>query len=143
MPQIPLPERGQPLDVAFLYEIARSINDLNNTVAANLNSSSKIREVSNRPTSGLNVYAQEISSFTPGAKTAGAVETTTVIFGVSFQYPPVVFATPIVKDASPASQNTTVYVRDITTTQCTIGLRYGTSGQADVDVNVFAIGIPA
>ena len=61
MPQIPLTERGQPLDVAFLYEIARSINDLNNTVAANLNSSSKIREVSNRPTSGLNVYAQEIS----------------------------------------------------------------------------------
>ena len=28
MPILPVPERGQPLDVTYIYEIVRSINEL-------------------------------------------------------------------------------------------------------------------
>ena len=34
MAKIPLPERGQPLDVTYIYELAKTINDLSTEVSS-------------------------------------------------------------------------------------------------------------
>jgi len=142
MAAIPLPERGQPLDVNFLYEIANQINTLNNAVSQNINSSSQVKDVSNRPTSSINIYAQEVP-VPDGNRTAGSTYDVTVTFGVKFQYPPVVLATVLTRDQSAASKNVILYVKDVVTSTCTVGVRYNEAGQSSISINVLAIGIPA
>ena len=145
MPQIPLPERGQPLDVSYIYEIVSSVNSLNNVLATNYTAQSSIRDSIDggiRPTSGVSFYAQQLNAKAEKV-TAGQTQDVPVTFGVSFQYPPIITATPIVLDSSPASVDTTVYIKNVTTSACTISLRHGTAGQADVDIHIIAIGIPA
>ena len=34
MAQIPLPERGQPLDVTYIYQLAEAINNISNQVTS-------------------------------------------------------------------------------------------------------------
>ena len=56
MGAISLPERGQPLDVNYIYDMANQINNLTNTVSIRSTTSSRINENSDT-TSNLKIYA--------------------------------------------------------------------------------------
>ncbi len=36
MAKVPLPERGQPLDVTYLYQLVEAVNDLSTQVASKI-----------------------------------------------------------------------------------------------------------
>ena len=46
MAKIPLPERGQPLDVTYLYDLANTINDISTQVSSATYKNSTIDTVS-------------------------------------------------------------------------------------------------
>ena len=139
MAAISLPERGQPLDVNYIYELASQINNLTNTIAVRSSSSSRVN--SNSETTGnLRFFANTISLSTTSA-TGGQTE----IF--SFNYPelkfvPVATATIVNNSGSDAGKSATVVLNTITTSKIEGVVRFGTSGATSLSVNVIVVGIP-
>lgn len=139
MAAIPLPEKGQPLDVNYLYEITNQINNLTNTIAVRSSNSSRVN--SNSETTGnLRFFASTIQLSTTSA-TGGETET------FSFNYPelkfvPVITATVVNNSGSDAGKTATVVLNTVTTSRVEGIVRFGTSGAVSLSVNVIAIGIP-
>ena len=59
MAQIPTPDRGQPLDVSYIFTIANAINDLDSRVEASKNNFSQIAGQDTK-TSNLRFFGQSI-----------------------------------------------------------------------------------
>jgi hypothetical protein len=139
MAAISLPERGQPLDVNYIYEMASQINNLTNTIAVRSSSSSRVN-TNSETTSNLRVFASTISLSTTSA-TSGQTET------FSFNYPelkfaPVATATVVNNSGSDAGKNATVILNTVTTSKSEGIVRFGTSGAINLSVNVIVVGIP-
>lgn len=139
MAAIPLPEKGQPLDVNYLYEITNQINNLTNTIAVRSSTSSRIN-TNSETTSNLRIFASTINLSTTSA-TAGETET------FSFNYPelkfiPVVTATVVNNSGSDPGKTATVVLNTITTSRTEGIVRFGTTGGISLSVNVIVVGIP-
>lgn len=139
MPSIPLPEKGQPLDLNYIYEMASQINSLTNTVAVRATSSSKVN-TNTETTSNLRFFAATLP-ITRTSATTGETE----IF--SFNYPelkfiPVVTATVVNNSGSDAGKAATVVLNTVTTSKAEGVVRFGASGAINLSVNVIAVGIP-
>ncbi len=139
MAAISLPERGQPLDVNYIYEMASQINNLTNTIAVRSSSSSRVN-TNSETTSNLRIFASTISLSTTSA-TSGQTET------FSFNYPelkftPVATATIVNNSGSDAGKNTSVILNTVTTSKSEGIVRFGTSGAVNLSVNVIVVGIP-
>jgi hypothetical protein len=96
MAQIPLPERGQPLDVTYIYELAQAINSISNQVTSATYNYTSIDAGTGAP---QNVKTSE-ARFVGGYKqvtnntnvNAGEEKSDSYTFS-EFKYPPVVTAT--------------------------------------------------
>lgn len=144
---VPLPERGQPLDVTYIYALAESLN----TVASQLSSST-----SNYTTIDTSTGAGKQTIKTSDARLVGGYITvannTTVVasdekefgydFSPNFKYPPIVTVTPLNIGNTPAGQNVTVLLKNVTTSRVEGIVRFGASGDLSVAVNLIAIGVP-
>lgn len=144
---VPLPERGQPLDVTYIYALAESLNN----VASQVSSSS-----SNYTTIDTSTGAGKQTLKTSDVRLVGGYITvannTTVVasderefgydFSPNFKYPPIVTATPLNIGNTPAGQNVTVLLKTVTTSRVEGVVRFGASGDLSVAVNLIAIGVP-
>jgi hypothetical protein len=91
MAKIPLPQRGQPIDFTFIYQIADTINDIVN----NISSSSNNINISTTQNAGT----QQVSSSHLGIDATkqsivDASQKQQYTFSTSFAYPPIVTITP-------------------------------------------------
>jgi hypothetical protein len=139
MAAIPLPEKGQPLDVNYIYEMANQINNLTNTIAVRSSTSSRVNTQS-ETTSNLRIFASTIPISTTSA-TSGQTET------FSFNYPelkfvPVATATVVNNSGSDAGKAASVILNVVTTSKSEGVVRFGSSGAVDLSVNVIVVGIP-
>lgn len=145
---ISVPERGQPLDVNYLYELAQAINNLSAQV-----SPSNYKYVSvDTPSSGTqNVKASEariIGGFAPvfqntTAVLAGDVKDFTYTFPADFRYAPVVTATPVnIGEATTAGKNVSVIIRAVSPGKVEGTVRFNEGGNLSIGVNLIAVGIP-
>ena len=146
MAQLPLPDRGQPLDVTYIYTMANVINQLANSVAFSNNKNIVIDTGSIGKQQLKNTDFAAVAGFTvvtiPANVTTGQVIESKYSFGMTFKNPPIVFAIPFAKNNDNASTNATVVVSDTTTTDAAFKVVFGTAGNANIGLNVFAIGIP-
>ena len=142
MPQIPLPQRGQPLDVSYIYQMASTINEL---VVSNSPTTSN--RVTIKPTSGnirstatgsAAIYCETKNIATNEDVVAGTPKTFDIDF--NFNIPPIVVATPFNKDTS--SPDVSIFIKTVTNSKATLVAKFASNGKANVDVNVIAIGIP-
>jgi hypothetical protein len=139
MAAISLPERGQPLDVNYIYEMASQINNITNTIAVRSSSSSRVN-TNSETTSNLRIFATTIPlSIT--SVTGGDFEP------FSFNYPelkftPVATATTVNNTGSDAGKNTSVVLNTVSTTRAEGIVRFGTSGAVNISINVIVVGIP-
>lgn len=142
MPQLPLPQRGQPLDVSYIYQMASTINDL--VVQASPTTSNRVTikpalgSATSTPTASAAIYCETKNIKSNSDVTAGSIESFDIDF--NFQLPPVVVATPFNKDAS--SPDVSIFIKNITNSKATLVAKFASNGKANVDVNVIAIGIP-
>lgn len=147
--KVPLPERGQPLDVTYLSVLASAINDLAeaaSTVGVNKYTSIDIAE--NTPkvikTSDAMIVGGYATVTNTAPNTAGSEKEFIYRFDNSFAYIPVVTATPITigDTATTASKDVTVVLSLITTSQVNGIVTFNQTGISSVGINLLAVGVP-
>ena len=145
MARIPLPNRGQPLDTNYIYQIAETLNELSEEGSAlaqgknffflkdSVERSSKIY--------GAQIYTavKELSS---GNATVGQIEKTTFDFRPGFAYAPVVQATVENIGGTDTISDVAVTIQNVTTTSAEVLVKFVTSGASKASVHLTAIGLP-
>mgnify|MGYP006270662541 CR=1 FL=1 len=147
MAKVPLPDRGQPLDVTYMYQLANAINDVADSVST---ATSKYATIDTRTVGKQTFKIPDIRIFAgytdiANAQTVTATQTIekSIDFGVSFAYPPIVVASVINNNTQASGNSATVVVSSISTTSTSFRVRFDTAGEATVGVNFIAIGVPA
>jgi len=147
MSRVPLPERGQPLDLAYIYQLASAVNEL---------------AVQLSPTTGRYTSIDTVTAGTQNVRTSDARvvggyitvanNSTTSPDGEGsfaynfsdFRYVPIVTATPIlINEANTDSgKDVSVVLTQVTTNRIEGVVKFNTIGIASVGVNLLAVGIP-
>jgi hypothetical protein len=146
MAKIPLPERGQPLDVTYIYELAKTINDLSTEISSaaynftSIDNGPSIKE--NIKTSNARIVGGYVEIFTNSIVNAGNERAFTYSFQNDFKFPPIVTATALNIGNTEAGQNVTVVLQRPTTSKVDGFVRFGASGNVSLAVNLIAVGIP-
>lgn len=146
MAQLPLPDRGQPLDVTYIYTMANVINQLSSTVSFSNNKNIIIDTDTIGKQKLKNSDFAAVAGYTvvpiSANVTTGQVVESKYSFGMTFKNPPIVFANVFAKNNDNASTSATVVVSNVSTTDASFKIVFGTAGTANIGLNVFAIGIP-
>ncbi len=141
--KIPLPERGQPIDLNYLYQIASSINDLSNAVSTS-NTTSVINNGINPredvTTNKIRFYATT-RNIVVGNVNASTSQNWSVDLTPDFLFTPVAVATVQNNTASTAGNNITLVIRNITTSRVEGNVLYNAGGSIDININVIAMGV--
>ncbi len=145
MPIIPTPQKGQPLDVAYISSI---VNEVNNLVSSTMPTESNVTTIKpagnaaeqKTPTLKSKIYGTTYSVAVGATVTAGEEKPFDINY--SFKYPPIVVATPWNKSGTDSGKNVSVYINNVTSSKATLVAKFATGGVATVDVNVLIIGIP-
>jgi hypothetical protein len=146
MAKIPLPERGQPLDVTYVYQLAEAVNSLATEVSASTYNYATVdtqgSEKANVKTSELRVVAGRIEIFNNATVTPTTEKDFSYNFSTNFKYAPIVTATPVNVGNTPAGKNVSVVLKNITTSRVEGSVKFGAAGDLSVWVNLIIVGIP-
>lgn len=146
MAKIPLPERGQPLDVTYVYQLANAINDLSTQVSSSTYNYTTIDTIGagkqSIKTSEARVIAGYVEVANNSTVTASSEKTFSYDFSSDFKYSPIVSATVINTGNTPAGQNVSVVLKNPTTSRVEGVVRFGASGDLSLAVNLIIVGIP-
>lgn len=146
MAKISPPERGQPLDVAYISQLVTALNDLSNQVSPstykyvtidtpNLGKQS-VKASEARIIGGYKEVANN-STYNKGQQISRTYE-----FGTDFKYVPVVTASPINVGGTEAGKNVSVVLTSITTSKVDFTVTFNSTGDLSIAVNFVIIGIP-
>jgi hypothetical protein len=146
MAKVPLPERGQPLDVAYIYTLADTINDLSSQVSSATFNYTTIDTAS----AGKQSVKTSESKFVGGivkvinnlTKSAGESADFSYDFPSDFKYPPIVSATPVNVGNTTAGENLSVVLKTVTTSKVEGTVKFNTGGVVSVNVHLILMGIP-
>ena len=146
MAKVPLPERGQPLDVTYIYQLADTINDLSTQVSSATYNYTTVDTVSAGKQSVKTSEARMIGGYVEVANnstvSAGNEKTFSYDFPSDFKYQPIATATPVNIGNTPAGQNVNVILKTFTTSRVEGIVRFGASGDLSLAVNLIILGIP-
>jgi hypothetical protein len=147
MSRLPTPDRGQPIDVPYIYQMATAINDIADQIDESSEKYTTIysREALKRDlrTSDVKFYASFFDFPQQLSVTQGQTrEFSFDISSLGFEYPPIAVVTPVNTGTSVASNDVTATINSITTSRIDGFVRFNSAGQVDVAVNVIAIGVP-
>lgn len=146
MAKVPVPDRGQPLDLSYIYQLAEGINNLSN----------ELSPVNAKYTSiKVEEYKEEQVVRTSNSRIVGAYVDITKKDSSSteepfsyrysdFAFKPIITATPYVVGGAKtvSGKDTTVVITDITTDRVDGVVKFNTPGEASVRINLIIIGIP-
>jgi hypothetical protein len=146
MAKVPLPERGQPIDVAYLYQITNALNQLSDQVSTATYNYTTIDTVSagkqNIKTSEARVIGGYITVANNSTVTASSTKTFTYAFPSDFKYTPIVTASAINSGKTSAGENVSVVLTDVTRSNVSGLVRFNASGDLSTIVNIIVIGVP-
>jgi hypothetical protein len=146
MAKVPLPERGQPLDVTYIYQLADAVNDLSTQVSSAPYKLTSIDTVSagkqNLKTSEVKVLGGYVEVANNSTVTAASEKTFSYDFVGDFKFSPIVSATPVNIGNTPAGQNVSVILKTVTSSKVEGVVRFGASGDLSLAVHLIIVGIP-
>lgn len=146
MAKVPLPERGQPLDVSYIYQVTNALNQLSDQVSNATYNYTTIDTVSagkqNIKTSEARVIGGFVAVASNATVTASSTKTFNYTFPADFKYTPIVTASPINSGKTAAGENVTVVLTDVTRSNVSGLVRFNASGDVSIVVNLIIIGIP-
>ena len=147
MAKVPLPDRGQPLDVTYLYRIASALNDAVDTISTATYNYTSIdtrgigrEDVKN---SNTKVYAAYKDIVTNETISGSTTRTWAIDFASEFKYPPIVTATAVNTGTSPIGNDVFAVITSVSTSRVEGIVRFNSSGNVSTSVNIIAIGLPA
>jgi hypothetical protein len=145
MAKVPLPERGQPLDVTYLYSLVDVVNDLSTQVSSATYNYTTVETVSagkqNIKTSEARIIGGYVEVANNSTVSAGNEKTFTYDFS-DFKYAPIVSATLVNTGQTPAGQNVSVVLKTPTTSKVEGTVKFGSSGDLSLAVHLVIVGIP-
>ena len=145
MAKLPLPERGQPLDVTYIYQIVDVINDLATQVSSTSSNYTTIDSGTagkqNIKTSDAKIVAGYVQVVNNQNVNVTDIQTFEYNFGGDFKFPPTVTATLLNITGTPAGTNATVVLTKVESNRVFGTVKFNTAGVASVGVNIIAIGI--
>jgi hypothetical protein len=149
MSKIPLPQRGQPIDLSYISTIASAVNEL---ASAQTSSSRSYLTVDTRVagtqsvrTSDARIIGGYALVTNKNTVKIGQEESFSYSFsgGTTFQYPPIVTATAINIDGTPAGESVNIILRQVNNDRVDGVVRFNTDGVASVGIHLIAIGVAA
>ena len=145
---LPVPERGQPLDVTYIYDIVKSVNDL----YSQLGSESRKGYVGvytkgpEGPQEMKTSEAQIEAAFTTvspaSLQTAGTSLSWSHDFKKQFAYPPIVTVTAYNNKTTDSGKDVTVTINSITTSKVEGFVKFNVGGDTPIGINIIAVGKP-
>jgi hypothetical protein len=144
---LPVPERGQPLDVTYIYQIVKAVNDLSTQASTSVNKYVTVDTPNAGKQSAKTSEARIIGGYvqvTNGVtQTAGSSLPFSYSFPTEFKFAPIVTATPVsTGTASDAGKDVVVILSSITTSSIEGSVKFNLGGVTSIGVNLIAIGIP-
>lgn len=134
---IPTPNRGQPLDVDYISQIANQVNTIGNLVD-NATAYSTVGTVSRR-TNELKIVAKTVA-YTKQADEKASTS-------ISITFPPfngIPIATATVVASSDVGDSASVVIKELTSQSASLKVDFGDrTGQAAININFIAVGLPA
>jgi hypothetical protein len=146
MAKVPLPERGQPLDVSYIYQVTNALNQLSDQVSNATYNYTTIDTVSagkqNVKTSEARMIGGFVTVASNATVSASSTKTFNYTFPADFKYTPIVTASPINSGKTAAGENVSVVLTDVTRSNVSGLVRFNASGDVSIVVNLIIIGIP-
>lgn len=147
MAKIPTPDRGQPLDVTYIYQMANAINDLSAQVASPTYKYASVQTSSGNQNAlitntkvvagSVDVYST-LTDVSPGL----SIDKSYSFSAGEFKYPPIVTATPVLTSQSENGADLSVTIKQITTSRVDLNVTFFGTGKAALKLNIIAIGLP-
>ena len=146
MSKIPLPERGQPLDVQYMYQLADAVNSISDQVSSSTYKYATVDTASagkqNVKTSELRIIGGYLDVATNTTVTVSQEISFSYSFKSDYKYAPIVTATPVNVGNTPSGIDVRVIISSVTTSNVSGVVKFGTGGQASVGINLIIVGIP-
>jgi hypothetical protein len=144
MARIPIPDRGQPLDVSYIYTMATAINELAQQSSSSYKYTS-IDTVNGREammTSDAKIVAGEkVVYATPTAVTSGSTEAFSYSFNGQYKYPPIVTASPVIVEGAATGDEVSVIVQSITNSRIDGIVKFNVTGSIAIKIHIIAVGV--
>jgi hypothetical protein len=146
MANLPLPQRGQPIDFFYISKIVEVLNALSKKASVNFTKSKIDIGSGQRPISISTAETMIVARYKNVTNNKAVTSTTTlsesIDFDTSFKYPPIVTATIQSVNQTAASKAAKIVITQITTSKVTFTIDFDNKGNASVGVNIIAVGIP-
>lgn len=143
---LPVPERGQPLDVTYIYQIVKAINDLYTQVSPSTYKYITVDTPKSGPQSVKASEARVIGGYvqvtTSTTQTAGASLPFYYDFASDFKFAPIITATPVNITNTDAGKDVVVTINSISTSRVEGTVKFNIGGDTTVGINLIIIGIP-
>jgi hypothetical protein len=143
---INLPSRGQPIDLSYIAQLAKAINEISAEIGTSSNNkyvTIKKGSATSKKISETKIFAGYVDIYSGVDVKAGDEKSVEYSFDINFSSPPIVTAT-INNGTENAGAieggNAIVTVKNISTSTVTINVKYNSPGKVTTRVNVIAIG---
>lgn len=146
MARVPVPERGQPLDLAYIYQLANAVNNLSDEMSSNSYNYTSIDTVTAGTQSVKTAESKVVGGYlvvaTATTVSAGNEQEFSYSFR-DFKYPPIVTVTPVNIGNTSAGRKVSVILKQVTTSSVSGIVRYDAAGEVSVALNLVIVGIPS
>ena len=147
MSRVPLPERGQPLDLSYIYQLANAVNEMATQLSPTIGRYTSIDTVSAGSQSVRTSDARIVGGYLTVANSSTTSPDGEGSFSYNFsdfKFAPIVTASPILvgESGTESGKDISVVLTRITNNRVDGIVRFNTVGVASVGVNLLIVGIP-
>lgn len=146
MSQIPLPERGQPIDVTYIYQIADAVNNLSSQITPSTNKYVTVDTPQDGKqsvlSSGVKINAAYVEVYSNATVLAGQEQSFSYSYPAEYKFTPVATATPVNIGGTNAGKDVSVILKNVTTSRVDGIVKFNSNGDLTIGVNLIIIGIP-
>lgn len=143
---VPIPQRGQPLDLTYIYNLANAVNELSASISSSIEKyvtvdTPAVGKISVKSSDAKIIAAyQEINS--DATVTADSEKSFSYSFETPFKFAPIATVSPVNIGDTDAGENVRVILTQVTTTRVDGVVKFGATGKATIGVNIIVVGIP-
>jgi hypothetical protein len=145
MAKIPLPERGQPIDVSYIYQITNAVNQLSDRVNTTGYNYTTVDTPSagkqNIKTSETRIIAGSVL-IPSGSQIADSTKSFTYSYSGNFKFTPIATATVVNTGLTPAGDGVSVVLTSVDANSLSGLVRFDRAGNVSTTVNLIIVGIP-
>jgi hypothetical protein len=146
MAKIPTPDRGQPLDVSYVYQIVEAINELSSQISSAKYKYASVDTVAGNQSTLLTdtkvVAGEKVIFPSSTAVLADSIQAFSYSFKGEYKYPPIVTVTPVLTEGTSSGQDVSVIIQSITNSSVNGIVKFNAGGSVALKVHIIAVGIP-